>query len=50
MLFFQASKPLADGCCVLFDIGRGVVLKKEVWERTQKTSHFQHHFKLILNQ
>jgi len=29
---------------------RGVVLKKEVRERTYKTSHFQQHCKLILNQ
>jgi len=27
---------------------RGAVLKTEVYERTQKASHFQQHFKLIL--
>jgi len=29
-----------------WDLSRGAVVKK-VWERTQKTSHFQQHFKLI---
>jgi len=31
-------------------VAQGREAKTEGWEHTQKTSHFQQHFKLILNQ